>query len=137
MPKASKNFSWKELECKGCRKGGRPEYCYHNFVPTKNIDLYAITKLQALREAVGLPLTINSAARCLGHNKFVGGSGVSQHISTNSVKSNAFDVKVPKGMTPEELAFIAEEVGFDGIGIYNTFVHVDTRGNKARWNYRT
>ena len=24
-----------------------------------------------------------------------------------------------------------------GVGIYNTFVHIDVRPNKARWDYRT
>ena len=31
----------------------------------------------------------------------------------------------------------ADRLGFDGIGKYDTFVHLDLRGEKARWDERT
>lgn len=43
----------------------------------------------------------------------------------------AADIKV-RGYSSEELAAIAEEIGFDGIGIINSeAIHVDTRGYKS------
>lgn len=37
------------------------------------------------------------------------------------------------GMTSAQVAAASEKIGFDGIGSYNTFTHLDTRGSKARW----
>lgn len=90
-----------------------------------------IEKIQALRDRVGVPLQINSGYRTKEHNTKVGGSPKSQHPH-----GNAGDIDCPNGMTVDELAEHAEAVGFDGIGKYHTFVHVDVRGYKARWDYR-
>ena len=56
-----------------------------------------------------------------------GGGTPSQHVL-----GTATDIKV-NGFTTDALAAICERVGFDGIGIYRTFVHVDSRGSRARW----
>ena len=77
-------------------------------------------------------LDINSGFRCLVHNKREGGSDNSQHTL-----GTAADVSVPEGLTAIELAAIAETIPHfrsGGIGIYDTFVHLDTRPNgPARW----
>jgi uncharacterized protein YcbK (DUF882 family) len=118
MNNASKNFLWSELTCKcGCG--------------TKNISPAAIAKLQAMRDLVG-PLVILSAARCLKHNKKVGGASKSQHISTDTKQSTAFDVAFGS-YTTSSLIAAATTVGFNGIGVYPTFIHVDDRATKARW----
>lgn len=45
---------------------------------------------------------------------------------------------VIEGWDPVEVAALAEEVGFVGIGLYNTFTHVDVRdGDPTRWDSRT
>jgi uncharacterized protein YcbK (DUF882 family) len=46
----------------------------------------------------------------------------------------AADIKV-KGIAPEKVAAYAEKLlpGTGGIGVYDTFVHVDVRSTKARW----
>jgi uncharacterized protein YcbK (DUF882 family) len=40
-----------------------------------------------------------------------------------------------EGISPRQLAEVAVNIGFDGIGIYQEqgFVHVDVRGYRARW----
>lgn len=116
--RASKNFLWSELTCKcGCG--------------TQNISQQAIAKLQALRDLAG-PLTIYSAARCVKHNKSVGGASKSQHLSTDKNQSTAFDIAYG-GRSAGFLLAAAEKVGFKGIGIYPTFIHVDDRAKVARW----
>lgn len=116
---ASKNFSWRELEC-------------HCGCGTRNISPGALAKLQALRDLVG-PLVINCAARCPLHNARVGGAPRSQHRSTLTIQSTAFDIAI-KQHDKARLIAAAERVGFGGIGInYKTFVHVDDRGSRARW----
>lgn len=116
--KLSANFSVKEFECK-C--GSCPETL---------IDLDHVSKLQQLRQDLGRSIAINSAFRCSAHNSKVGGSPNSSHL-----KGTATDIAV-KGMSPDEVADACEKL-FDGIGRYDTFTHIDSRGSKARWDLRT
>tara|TARA_R110001606_G_scaffold188368_2_gene336101 strand:- start:842 stop:1165 length:324 start_codon:yes stop_codon:yes gene_type:complete len=90
--------------------------------------------LQVLRDILGESITINSAYRCKTHNLASGGVKSSQHIlgiatdlATNNPESlyDTIENLINKGVLKE-----------GGLGIYNTFVHYDTRGNKARWDYR-
>jgi uncharacterized protein YcbK (DUF882 family) len=75
--------------------------------------------------------TVNllSGCRCPTHNKDVGGGSASQHL-----KGKAGDCEFKTG-TPKEWAAFADEIygQWIGIGIYQTFVHVDVRGHPARW----
>jgi uncharacterized protein YcbK (DUF882 family) len=86
-----------------------------------------VEKLQKLRDMIGKPIIIHSGYRTPEYNAQVGGAKESQHM-----EGKAADISV-KGMTSEELAKLAEKVGFNGIGIYAGFVHCDVRSYKARW----
>ena len=92
--------------------------------------------LQTIRASIGVPLNINSAYRSPEHNKRVGGSPNSQHLLGKA--ADLSNLKLP----PAQLAEVIEELisrGYipeGGIGIYNTLVHYDIRGNKARWDNR-
>ncbi len=92
--------------------------------------------LQTIRASIGVPLNINSAYRSPEHNKRVGGSPNSQHLLGKA--ADLSNLKLP----PAQLAEVIEELisrGYipeGGIGIYNTFVHYDIRGTKARWDNR-
>ena len=98
---------------------------------TVKLDPRLVKLNQAFRDRVGVPYTPNSAYRTPEHNKRVGGSPKSQHL-----EGKAIDIPLLKGYTIDEMADIAEEIGFDGIGKYNTFVHLDVRGKRARWDGR-
>jgi uncharacterized protein YcbK (DUF882 family) len=89
-----------------------------------------IVLLQRLRDKVGKPLTVTSGYRCQKHNKAVGGAANSQHVL-----GTAADIRVPSGMSVDQLAAAADAVGFTGVGKYykQGFVHVDVRGFRARW----
>lgn len=115
--KLSANFMAKEFDCK-CSK------CSETL-----IDLDHVAKLQKLREDLGSSITINSAYRCEDHNTKIGGAKNSQHKF-----GTATDIVV-KGMSPDEVADACEH--FDGLGRYDTFTHVDSRGSKSRWDNRT
>ena len=69
---------------------------------------------------------------CNRHNKAVGGAEQSFHTL-----GMAADVSCPAGVSPEELAVIAEEIPLfreGGIGVYASWVHLDVRqSGKARW----
>lgn len=74
-------------------------------------------------------LTINSAHRCKNHNKYVGGAHNSKHLLGSAV-----DIKI-RYVTPKDLYEYLDKKHSRslGIGLYNNFVHVDSRKEKARW----
>lgn len=97
--------------------------------------------LQALRNRLEFPLRITSAYRCLAHNRAIKGAPRSLH------KEFATDVQpwCPPGPTFErQLHFLRDTVAdmtWDGVGLYNSFVHLDCRTilgrPSAHWDERT
>lgn len=114
--KLSKNFSLAEFEC-SCGK-----------CPFTLISMVHIERLQELRQSMGAPIKINSAYRCYEYNKSIGGAPYSQHCF-----GTATDISV-ENMRPKDLHSLCED--FDGVGLYDTFVHVDSRGYSANWDNR-
>lgn len=113
----NKYFTEKELSCRcGCGK-----------MPSE----FAIEKLFTLRKSIGIPLIINSGARCALHNKNVGGSVNSMHVV-----GIAFDIRFPNTDLITFLKY-SDVYGFYGIGIdfRKRFVHVDLRVVRAMWGY--
>lgn len=112
--KLSDNFKVREFKC----NDGSEEVL---------IDRKLVALLQDIRDHFGAPVHINSAYRTSSYNKKVGGSTNSYHV-----KGKAADIWV-EGVSPEEVAAFAESLGVKGIGLYSTFVHVDTRTAKFYW----
>jgi zinc D-Ala-D-Ala carboxypeptidase len=88
----------------------------------------ALDALERLRRAMAAPLVINSGHRCALHNARVGGAPLSLH------KKLAFDVALG-AHDPARLFRLARAAGFRGFGFGQTFLHLDTRANPARWFY--
>lgn len=109
----TKHFNLREFQCRHCGQ--------------VKVDSRLVNKLQMFRYIVGQPITITSGYRCPTHNKAVGGAPKSKHM-----EGIAADIRV-EGMTPKQVAELADKAGFTGIGIYKNFVHLDIRPNKARW----
>lgn len=112
----TKNFKSTEFDCKGkgcCSK--------------TPLDIELIGYAQVIRNYFNKPVTINSGYRCLKHNKDVGGVTNSRHT-----QGRAADIAV-KGIKPKDVAKFAETIGIRGIGLYDSFVHIDTRTNKSYW----
>lgn len=112
----SKNFKSREFDCK-C-KG----YCKNTMIEKQLINF-----LQQIRNHFDKPVIINSGYRCGEHNKAVGGARYSRHTI-----GAAADIVV-KGIEPVEVAKYCESIGIKGIGLYDSFVHVDTRSVKSFW----
>lgn len=89
----------------------------------------AMKALDNLRHVLNKPLIINSAYRSPQWNKLVGGAKHSYHV-----KGLAFDIDT-KEWTPNErmcLTHAAGVLGFHGLGMYDTFIHIDM-GPHRRW----
>ena len=97
------------------------------------VDDALVELLEAIRAAAGGAVTINSAYRSPAHNAAVGGVSNSQHVY-----GRAADIVV-EGASPLLVGQIAEYYldRRGGIGVYQTFTHVDTRAIRSRWDQRS
>ena len=115
MGDLSDNFSRSEFACKdGCG------------FDTVDADLIMLCEL--VRKLHGdRPITPNSGCRCAYHNQKEGGSVLSQHLL-----GRAADLPV---RNPEEVykKLCNLYPNIYGFGLYKTFIHVDSRNDKARW----
>lgn len=108
----------------------RGEFACHCGCGFDTVDAELIEVLEGARQHFGVPVQIVSGARCQKHNATVGGEDQSQHLL-----GRAADIKV-KGVEPSEVAAHLTKLypGRFGIGLYPTWVHIDTRsGRAARW----
>jgi lysozyme family protein len=129
-----RHFTWRELLVKG--GGGAelnddpPQDLWPNVIATARL-------LEAIREKVGKPVRLHSVYRSPAYNRTLNGAASrSQHMAFT-----AADFSVA-GVSTGDLAAIAHALragnsGFEGgVGVYNGFVHVDTRGARADWDRR-
>lgn len=105
------NFTPDELACRHCGE----QFYFPEFMDA----------LQALRVRAGRPINLASGHRCALHNAREGGRPLSQHLRL------AVDIKL-RGHNRHELAKMARECGFTGLGYYQNFLHVDM-GRKRHW----
>lgn len=115
--KLSKNFTVKEFACS-------------DGTDTIFISSLLVSILQNVRDHYGKAVHINSAYRTEAHNSKIGGATYSQHKY-----GIAADIHID-GVKPKDLAAYIETLlpSSGGIGIYSSFVHVDVRRTKSRWN---
>ncbi len=137
-----KNFTVQEL----VRGNEIPDQLIMNIIPT-------VKMLQVIRENLGVPILVNSCFRSPEYNKKVGGAKNSLHLVFNAI-----DFK-PKNYTSAELQDLYDDIDADkfpltigwngakvkvtskvmGLGLYPSFIHLDTRGligrsAPARWD---
>ena len=125
----TKNFKLSEFRCK-CGKCNMSNEVFANVQNVAN-------NLQVLRDALKTPININSAVRCKNHNQLVKGSPKSQHLLGKAV-----DIITNKFIVNQIYDVVIKlqkqgKIKFNGIGIYNTFLHLDLRDNKTEWNYKS
>lgn len=121
------NFSISEFECNcGCKM---PEDVKSNIIELAD-------NLQILRDYLNTPIKITNAFRCESKNKSVNGVKNSQHLFGKAADLQAFQLSPNK--VADSVSELMEKNLFKmgGLGRYNSFTHVDIRGNKARWGLK-
>jgi len=99
-----------------------------NIVPT-------IRALEIVRAELGYPINLISVYRSPEYNTCLGSAGPSFHVQFMA----ADFVVVGSGTKPADWASLLRERRNDGnfkggVGAYDTFVHLDTRGTNADWD---
>lgn len=130
----TKNFSKSEFDCKD--GSVMPASVLVNVKELAN-------NLQVLRDELGVAISLTNGYRSPHYNDVVlPARGYKTSKNSQHKVGKAADIKV-HGKTPKEVVNTIErlikagKMKEGGIGIYNTFVHYDIRGTKARWDYRS
>lgn len=96
--------------------------------------------LDEVRHIAGTPIKVTSAYRSPAYNKAVGGESMSYHMAFMALDSiSKKDPRWIAGIAKElrgrrfKLPTGGSFVFRGGIGIYPSFVHIDTRGKDANW----
>lgn len=119
--KVSEHFKLREFKCGD-----------NSRVVVLNDELVVV--LETARRYFGKAIKIDSGYRTVAYNSTLKNSSPkSQHTH-----GNAADIVV-SGIKPKDVYdyFDQKYPNTYGIGIYNTFVHIDVRPTKSRWDSRT
>lgn len=96
----------------------------------EQMDSSFMKRLNKARRIAGLPFVLNSAYRSKEHDLAAGRTGNSFHC-----KGRAVDIKCLDSSSRAVIVCALISAGFRGIGISNTFIHVDDRPLKCMWLY--
>ena len=97
-----------------------------------NMDLDFLAKLDKAREYAGIPFVINSAYRSPEHPESI------KNPTSSHIKGLAVDIKANNSRTRYKVLEALIHVGFNRIGIADTFIHVDDDKDKSSnvvWTY--
>tara|TARA_R110000824_G_scaffold51324_12_gene143291 strand:- start:3625 stop:4116 length:492 start_codon:yes stop_codon:yes gene_type:complete len=120
-----KHFNLSEFDCT-CGE------CSHK---GEDMDIDFMIKLDRARELAGVPFKITSGARCVDHNKSIGGVSKSSHCN---LPCNASDISVTDSMQRFKIVENLIKAGFTRIGIGKNFIHCDTdklKSQRVCWHY--
>lgn len=104
-----------------------PEALWHNIDHTAKI-------LDELRHLLQRPIVMTSVYRSPTYNAKIGGATNSQHMKFNAIDFSVSGSPVGPVQWAAALREIRSKGMFKGgIGVYATFVHLDTRGENVDW----
>jgi uncharacterized protein YcbK (DUF882 family) len=92
-----------------------------------------LDKLDRARALANIPFIITSGYRTKAHNKLVGGVDGSAHTT-----GHAADISCRDSVSRYRILKSLMEVGFNRIGVADTFIHVDSDPTKSKnciWTY--
>jgi len=124
------NFTMHELRC---RSADKPGY----FI----LDDVTLDLLQYIRSATGQPIRVTSTLRTPIHNTAIGGVSNSRHLVGRAIDFQFIDSSYHSTFITELYGGLEEELrefGLGGLGLYDTFFHIDNRENESViWDNRT
>lgn len=119
----TKNFKVSEFACK-CGCGNK-------------IDQRVINMAQVIRDALGVPIHVNSGYRCEKHNAKVGGVKGSKHTKGLAADLSCSLGAVKMFETVRRLHAEGKLPDLDYCIRYKTFIHIDCGGKrKSLWEVR-
>ena len=98
-------------------------------VADNETDIKLVFLLESIRERFKKPVKITSASRCPEHNKASNGVKTSKHL-----QGIACDIQI-KDVKPYDIYCFVDDYSPNhyGVGLYDSFTHIDVRKTKARW----
>jgi uncharacterized protein YcbK (DUF882 family) len=111
--KLTEHFSRDELACRCCGK--------------VELNFNFLKFIEKVRTEYGQPMIVTSATRCEQHNTKVGGVKYSAHLT-----GEAADIFCADSMDRYKLVSLALKHGAEGIGVYDKFVHMDTKTSQRQ-----
>jgi len=116
--KTSENFQRYEFACHCAGDCGRD-----------TVDAELVDILEFVRSHFeDKPIRIHSGHRCPEHNAAVGGSENSLHLV-----GRAADFSIAGVDLGDVFDWMDKQLPCTGLAIYDTFIHLDTRGYHCRW----
>lgn len=105
---------------------------------TSNIDSELLSLLELIRVKFNKRVYINSGYRCKKHNEEVQLEADSNYLPNTSRSQHMYNTAadiVVEDTKPDKVYEFLNEIfpNHYGIGLYNTFLHIDVRKVKARW----
>lgn len=94
------------------------------------MDETLLKKVNDLETCLGRALRVTSGYRCETHNHAVGGAKHSYHL-----EGRAVDFWTPDKEEQKRIIALAETIGFGGIGVGQTFLHLDVGPDRPHWKY--
>lgn len=103
------------------------------------LDERLVLAAQIIRDFFGIGVIINSTLRTPEHNSSIGGASRSQHLLGTAMDfafaDSAFlDIFYIEITEQGELYHKLKALGINGFGMYDTFMHIDTRSTSAFWD---
>lgn len=124
MANDTKNFKVSEFTCK-CG-------CGHNPIDQRVIDM-----AQTIRDALGVPVRVNSGCRCEEWNRIQKGVKGSKHITGKAADLSCSLGAVKMFETVKKLQAEGKLPDLDYCIRYKTFIHIDCGGKrKSLWEVR-
>ncbi len=129
------HFTWKELLFKGASNAihknntDPPERLYNNIIPV-------VRALEEIRKRVGGPIRLLSVYRSPAYNGSIkDASANSRHMEFDAVDFQAVGSAHGSSSDWHRIAKNIRDEGvfLGGIGLYGSFVHIDSRGIEADW----
>lgn len=119
----TKNFNESEFACKHCGEN--------------KIDDRVLVMAQTIRDALGVPVRVNSGYRCPEHNANVGGVKGSKHTLGKAADLSCSLGSAKMFETVKQLKAEGKLPDLDYCIKYKTFIHIDCGGKRRTlWEVR-